>query len=64
MFEQPGQIKEDDRVYMNRRTREILIFPNDKTQDGEWIQEHLIGPKIAKEPEDNVFYSKADSIKL
>ena len=64
LFEQPGQIKENDGVYINRSTGEILIFPNDESHDEGWIQEHLIDPKIIREPDDNDFFSKTDSMKL
>ena len=46
MFEQPSQIKEDDRVYMNSCIGEILIFPTDETQDEDWIQKSQESQKI------------------
>ena len=42
LFEEHNQIKERDKVYVNRISREVLIFPKDETHDEEWIQEHLI----------------------
>ena len=64
LIDQPCQIKEDDGVYINRCTGEILIFPTDQSQDEGWIQEQVIDPKMIREPHDLVFYSKTDSMKL
>ena len=64
IFEQPNQIKENDMVYVNRSTGEVLIFPNDETQDEDWIQEHLIDSEDIKDQKDKVFYTKSDALRL
>ena len=63
-MDHPCQIKEDDWVYINRCTGEILIFPTDESQDEGWIQEQVIDQKRIRDPHDLVFYSKTDSMKL
>ena len=64
LIDQPSQIKENDGVYINRSTGEILIFPTDESHDKGWMQEQVIDPKIIKEPYDHAFYSKTDTMKL
>ena len=38
LIDHPSQIKEDDGVYINRSTGEILIFPTDESNDEGLIQ--------------------------
>ena len=63
-MDHPYQIKEDDRVYINRQVGEVLIFPPDESQDESWIQECVINKKDVNKHGDSVFYSKSDSVKL
>ena len=46
LIDQPCQIKEEDGVYINRYSGEILIFPTDESQDESLIQEQIIDQKI------------------
>ena len=64
VMDHPCQIKEEDGVYINRQVGEVLIFPTDKSQDENWIQEHVINKKNIRKPPDFIFYSKSDSVKL
>ena len=64
LMDHPCQIKEEDGVYINRHFGEVLIFPTDESQDENWILEHIIDKKNIRKPQDFVFYSKSDSVKL
>ena len=63
LFEEPNQIKENDKVYVNRCTGEVLIFPTDESHDEEWIQEHLINSEELKGQKDKIFYAKSDILR-
>ena len=64
LFEEPNQLKESDKVYVNRLSGEVLIFPKDETHDEEWIQEHLINTEDLKNQKDKIFYAKSDALRL
>ena len=64
IMDHPCQIKEEDKVYINRQVGEVLIFPTDESQDENWIQEYVINKRNISKPQDFVFYSKSDSVKL
>ena len=55
VLDHPYQIKEDDRIYINRQVGEVLIFPPDESQDESWIQECVINNKNVNKPGDSVF---------
>ena len=42
VLDHPYPIKEDDKIYINRKIGEVLIFPPDESQDESWIQECVI----------------------
>ena len=60
----PYPIKGDDKIYINRRIGEVLLFPSDESQDENWIQDCVINRRSDDRREDSVLYSKSDSLKL
>ena len=64
VVEQPIQLEESDKAYINRLFGEVLIYPKDETNDEDWIQENLIDPSGQEKREGKVLYAKKDAIKL
>ena len=60
----PYPIKGDDKIYINRKIGEVLLFPSDESQDESWIQDCIINRRNSDRKEDSVLYSKSDSLKL
>ena len=60
----PYPIKGDDKIYINRRIGEVLLFPSDESQDKNWIQDCIINRRTDDRKDDSVLYSKSDSLKL
>ena len=55
IMDHPCQIKEEDRVYINRQVAEVPIFPTDESQDENCSQECVINKKYISKPQDFVF---------
>ena len=64
VLDHPYPIKEDDKIFINHKIGEVLIFPPNESQDESWIQECVINRRNEDKDEDSVFYSKSYSVKL